>query len=138
MGDGVKASGMDRMRRVLSAMKMHEMVRLGAQMRQVNAARQEAEDLRTTARKPPVVESAEDLVVLDRWQQSLEQRAKAADAYAEAALAAAAPIGASLAKTLGREDVTVKLINKARAQMTQARDARAEDEATRPKPENQN
>ena len=102
MGDGVKASGMDRMRRVLSAMKMHEMVRLGAQMRQMNAARQEATDLRLTAQKPPPAESAQDLMVLDRWQQSLEQRAKAADAYAEAALAAAAPISASLAKTLGR------------------------------------
>ena len=129
----MKASGMDRMRRVLSAMKMTEMVRLGVEMRQVHAARQEAADLRATARTASPVESANDLVLQHQWQKSLESRARAAEARAQAALDAAAPISASLAQTLGREDVTTKLIDQSKQQDIRVREARAEAVPSRAK-----
>lgn len=129
----MKASGMDRMRRVLSAMKMTEMVQLGAQMRQVNAARQEAEDLRAAARTLAPANSAHDMALLDRWQQSLENRARAAEARAQAELEAAAPLSARLAQTLGRESVTTSLIDQAKRQDARVRDARAEDAPARTK-----
>lgn len=129
----MKASGMDRMRRVLSAIKMTEMVRLGAQMRQVHAARQEAADLRATARTLSPVDSANDMALQHQWQQSLENRARAAEVRAQAALQAAAPISASLAQTLGREDVTTKLIDQSKKQDARVRDARAEAVPSRAK-----
>ncbi|MEM7056330.1 MAG: hypothetical protein AAF557_01950 [Pseudomonadota bacterium] len=133
----MKASGMDRMRRVLSAMKMTEMARLGAQMRRVNAARQEAVDLRVAARGLTPVETVHDMALLDRWQRSLEQRARAAEARAELELAEAVPMTARLAETLGREDVTSRLIDQAKRLDMRTRDARAEDERVRPAHENQ-
>jgi len=129
----MKASGMDRMRRVLSAIKMTEMVQLGAQMRQVNAARQEAADLRATAKSLRPVESAHDMALLDQWQQSLHHRALSAEFRAQSALAAAAPLNAQLAKTLGREDVTTRLIDQSKKQDARVREARAEDENVRSK-----
>lgn len=125
----MKASGMDRMRRVLSAIKMTEMVSLGAKMREVNAAWQQADDLRTVARELSPVESAHDMMLLDHWQQSLESRARMAETQAQAALDEAAPISARLAETLGREDVTTRLIAQSKKQDARVRDARAEGES---------
>lgn len=130
----MKASGMDRMRRVLSAIKMTEMVSLGVKMREVNAARQQAEDLRAAARCLSPVESAHDMALLEKWQKSLHQRALAAENRAQSALAAAAPLSAQLAQTLGREDVTTRLIDQAKKQDARVRESRAEGESLRFKP----
>ena len=126
----MKASAMDRMRRVLSAMKMNEMVQLGAQMRQVEAARQEARDLRETARNLTPAETATEMILQGQWQDALEGRARAAEQRAKDALEAAMPLSARLAKTLGREDVTIKLIEQAKQEAMRLQEARAEEEAT--------
>lgn len=121
---------MDRMRRVLSAIKMNEMVQLGAQMRRVEEARQSARELRETARTLAPAESPTEMILQGQWQDALERQARAADARAAVALQDAAPLSARLAKTLGREDVTTKMIKQARLDAARLAEARAEGEAT--------
>lgn len=126
----MKATAMDRMRRVLSAIKMNEMVQLGAQMRRVEEARQSARELRETARTLAPAESPTEMILQGQWQDALERQARAADARAAVALQDAAPLSARLAKTLGREDVTTKMIKQARLDAARLAEARAEGEAT--------
>lgn len=122
---------MDRMRRVLSAIKMNEMVQLGAQMRQVEEARQEAIKLRGAARNLSAAETATEMMQQGQWRDFLERGARAAEDRANTALADAAPLKARLARTLGREDVTLKMIAAAKRDAMRIKEARAEDETPR-------
>lgn len=123
----MRVSAMHRLQRALTAMKLAEMAKLGVERRRAATARAEADTLRSTSRSLySNHDDAAGLLQQSRWQQSLELRARQADAEAAAADEAAKPLGATLSQTLGREGVTTLLIDQARKEHQRVSERRAE------------
>lgn len=119
--------GMQRMQRVLAAVKRAEMAQLGAKRREAEEARAEAAAHRAASRQMESPGQAQNMLLQSRWQQDLERRAREAEARADAADAEAVPIGARLARTLGRESVTTGLIAAAKVEHHRLLERRAEE-----------
>lgn len=110
---GLKA--MQRIERVVTAVKRAEMGRLGLALARVEAERREAERLRTIAAHQPPPADVFEMAAQDRWRDLLSHRARAADARAAAAQAEADRHRAALGLALGREAALTALMERSRS-----------------------
>lgn len=123
----MKDDGMQRMRRALAAIKQAEMAELGRNRALADAARAHATEMRAAARMAAAPETAAEMAALAEWQHALEWRARMAEAAAASADEAAVPLKEKLARTLGRENVTLEMIADAAREQVKLTERRAED-----------
>jgi len=117
---------MHRMRRVLAAIRMAEMAALGAQISRAGAARDAAAAHRATARQGCPGATIAEMATRSAWQAHQEIQARRAEAVAAEAEAAAVPMRADLARTIGRESVAEGLIRRATNEAAALAERRAE------------
>lgn len=101
---------MNRVRRVLAAVKQAEMAQLAAARQAAAGRRSRARALRHASMVQTTPETGADMLATAQWQTHAEAKARAAEAEAAAIDAAAAPLAAALARTIGRESVVEQLI----------------------------
>ncbi len=117
---------MRRIQKVLAAVKLSEMVELGANRTAAAAARARASTLRTDSRGAQPGGAPGDMQAVGLWQRHAEALARDMDAKARALDTEAEPMKAALARTLGREEVITGLIEKARLEAQRIAERRAE------------
>lgn len=122
----MRESGMRRVHRVLTAMKMAEMAQLGARAAAAAAVRSRAAQLRADSQQMAPADNAADMMLQGQWQQSAWTRARALDAEAAEIDRDVADLKAKLARTMGREAAVTGLIERAEAETKRLLESRAE------------
>lgn len=117
---------MNRVRRVLAALKQAEMVRLAVARQAAARRRSQARALRHASTAQQVPETGVDMLATARWQTHAETKARTTEAEADAIDTAAAPLAAALARTIGREAVVDQLIEDHERKEHQLRARRAD------------
>ena len=117
---------MQKIRKVLAAMKRTETARLKAALQEAAVARSQAAQIRDASRQLPAVTTVTEMQIQSNAQLQDERNARDLEAVAADAERAAIPLREALAHTLGREQAAEMLERKVTQETRAASERRSE------------